>query len=54
MIYWVADLFGSIFGGFYYKNFILKIQYVDTEVADGNIKSMQTPENYTQAMNLKY
>lgn len=52
-IYLIANVFGGLFGGFYYEKFIDYEFYIDYNKSTAS-KSMKTPENYNQALNLQY
>ena len=52
-IYLIANIFGGLFGGFYYDKFV-DYKYYSDEAKVTASKSMKTPENYNQALNLQY
>ena len=53
IFYFVSSIFGCLFGGFYYKNFIMQ---TDSDYEEGAIfkDNMKTPQNINLAQNLKY
>lgn len=55
VIYWLANLTGGIFAGFYYTFFFLRNKEFGNEEEDDDRKNnMMNAENFHEAMNLKY
>jgi aquaporin TIP len=53
--YWMADIFGGVFAGFYYQYFLMKDSMVDeSEEDEDSNKNMKNSDNMNQALSLRY
>ena len=55
VVYWMANLTGGVFAGFYYDFFLLKNDDIENEDENNNEKAnMMSKDNIQEAMNLRY
>lgn len=53
--FWLADIFGGIFAGFYYEFFLMKDSLlIDNEEEEDSNKNMKNSENINQALSLRF
>jgi len=53
--YWMADIFGGLFAGFYYECFFMKDNLTgESEEEDDGNKNMRNSENINQALSMRY